>query len=257
MTFVIYPEYFVTLLISVIFIISGYYMPRTKQNYTFGIKVVWALNDEENWDKTHRLAGKVWMGGGLLMLLSLLLPKKLTMPCMLTVLLIVCFVPVIYSYLFHRKKMKSGQEIHSTTHWPPKGSSSWYGKFGKFIPAAVLVILGIIMFTGNINVVCHDKDFSIEASYWQDLTIEYTEISDIEYRDYEINGSRVGGFGSARLLMGTFENDEFGYYTRYTYTGCDASIVIKTEDDTFVISGKNPAETEAVYEELSNRMNQN
>lgn len=36
-------------------------MPKLKQNYTIGIKVPWTLNSEENWNMTHRMAGKVYV----------------------------------------------------------------------------------------------------------------------------------------------------------------------------------------------------
>ena len=38
-----------------------------------------------------------------------------------------------------------------------------------------------------------------------------------ELREGNVDGTRIGGFGSFRLLLGFFENEEFGTYTRYTY----------------------------------------
>jgi len=31
------------------FVILGNFMPNIKQNYTFGCRTPWALNDEHNW----------------------------------------------------------------------------------------------------------------------------------------------------------------------------------------------------------------
>lgn len=38
--------------IGVLFIILGNFMPQIKQNYTFGCRTPWALNDEHNWQRT-------------------------------------------------------------------------------------------------------------------------------------------------------------------------------------------------------------
>jgi uncharacterized membrane protein len=48
-------------LLGVLFIVIGNYLPKARQNYTVGIKLPWTLDDEENWNRTHRLAGKLWM----------------------------------------------------------------------------------------------------------------------------------------------------------------------------------------------------
>ena len=43
--------------IGVLFIVLGNYMPRIKQNYTFGCRTPWALADEHNWNRTQRMGG--------------------------------------------------------------------------------------------------------------------------------------------------------------------------------------------------------
>ena len=85
------------------------------------------------------------------------------------------------------------------------------------------------------------------------MEISYDEIDHIEYRDEKVSGSRVGGFASFRLMMGKYKNDEFGRYTRYTYTKCDAGVVLSIGDRKVVISGKDKESTEAIYEELTAR----
>ncbi len=47
----------VRVLMGILFVLFGNYMPKCKWNSTIGIKVVWALRNEENWNKTHRFAG--------------------------------------------------------------------------------------------------------------------------------------------------------------------------------------------------------
>ena len=92
------------LLLGIIFAMIGNYMPKCRQNYTIGIKIVWTLSDEENWNATHRLAGKLWMIGGLLLMLCAFLPGAV-FPWMLPVVLgIMVGVPIIYSWWFSQRK---------------------------------------------------------------------------------------------------------------------------------------------------------
>ena len=72
----------------------------------------------------------------------------------------------------------------------------------------------------------------------------------MEYRDGNVNGSRVFGVGSFRLLLGSFENQEFGNYTRYTYYNPEACVVLQVNGNTLVLSGKDAAETREIYETL-------
>ena len=81
----------------------------------------------------------------------------------------------------------------------------------------------------------------------------YDLVDSVEYRNEDDAGFRQSGFGSARLLMGTFENDEFGRYTRYSYTGCKTCVVLKSKDETLVVSGKNDVETKQIYDMLSSK----
>ena len=91
------------LLIGVVFIIIGNYMPKCRQNHTIGIKIPWTLNDEENWNATHRFAGKVWFAGGLAVLASAFLPPPAQIWMFLPAVFLLVGLPVLYSYNFHKK----------------------------------------------------------------------------------------------------------------------------------------------------------
>jgi len=93
-------EVVMPILIGLIFTIIGNYLPKCKQNYTIGIKIPWTLNNEENWNKTHRFAGWLWTACGLLVILTGFIGGFWLF--MIVVLLMV-FAPIIYSYLLHRK----------------------------------------------------------------------------------------------------------------------------------------------------------
>ena len=93
-------ETLMPILLGLLFVAIGNYMPKCKQNYTIGIKIPWTLASEENWNKTHRLAGWVWVGGGIVMMLAGFFGIFwLTfVPVAIMVL-----IPFVYSYMLHRK----------------------------------------------------------------------------------------------------------------------------------------------------------
>ena len=61
--------------LGLMFAAIGNYLPKCRPNRTVGIRVSWTLGSEENWNATHRFAGKVWVIGGLIMVLAALLPE--------------------------------------------------------------------------------------------------------------------------------------------------------------------------------------
>ena len=88
---------------GVLFLVIGNYMPKCKQNYTMGIKIPWTLNDEENWNKTHRFAGIVWVIGAVIILATAFLGS---VAIFLSVTIIMAIAPMVYSYCYYKKNNK-------------------------------------------------------------------------------------------------------------------------------------------------------
>ena len=93
-------ELILPVFIGLVFAIIGNYMPKCKQNYTIGIKIPWTLNSEENWNKTHRFAGRLWVICGLVIMLTGFFGGFWIF---LGITLLMVLAPFIYSYLLHRK----------------------------------------------------------------------------------------------------------------------------------------------------------
>lgn len=92
----------VTAFLGIIFIILGNYLPKTHRNHTIGIRIPWTLSDDKNWHKTHRMAGKLWVLGGLLILLESFV--QVAMPHVMGVVIAIMIIaPMIYSFLLSRK----------------------------------------------------------------------------------------------------------------------------------------------------------
>ena len=233
-------------LMGLMFAVIGNYLPKTRMNGTMGIKVYWAYTSEENWNATHRFGGKVWFVGGIVLMFTVFLPEKWSVIVMILSIFVLALIPILYSYLYYRKQLARGDALNFT-----KGAA--LGKAGKFSLVFVVMILAfvaVLMFTGSINVHLEEDAMHIEASWYTDLTVKYHIIDSIEYREGNIDGIRVGGWGSAKLLLGFFRNEEFGNYTRYTVTNPDACIVIYTERDVLVLSGDTLEETQFIYDSL-------
>ncbi|MCK1212504.1 SdpI family protein [Streptococcus uberis] len=91
----------VNVFMGLFFLVIGNYLPKIRQNYTVGIRVPWTLNNENNWNKTHRLAGKVWVIGGLLLFILGLLNVANGFVFGITLTLMFAF-PIIYSYRLYK-----------------------------------------------------------------------------------------------------------------------------------------------------------
>ena len=88
-------------MVGIVFLVVGNYLPKTKQNYTVGIRLPWTLDSEENWNKTHRLAGRLWVLGGLIILVNGFLSWAVFY-VFFGVLLVMVLVPIFYSYWISR-----------------------------------------------------------------------------------------------------------------------------------------------------------
>ena len=94
------------LFMGALFVVMGNYLPKCRQSYTIGIKLPWTLDDEGNWNATHRLAGKLWVAGGLLTMACAVLPGVWAFIVMMGVLVIMCAVPTVYSYRYYKNHKK-------------------------------------------------------------------------------------------------------------------------------------------------------
>lgn len=94
------------LLVAFLLMVLGNYFPKTKQNYTIGIRLPWTLYSKENWIRTHRFAGYLWMAIGFVLFLLALTNwiADVLSPVVLVLLLVLLFLPMPYSaYCYYKK----------------------------------------------------------------------------------------------------------------------------------------------------------
>ena len=95
----------VPLLVGLLLVIIGNWLPKCKPTWTLGIKLPWTLADEDNWNHTHRFAGPIWVAGGMVIMLCALIGGALlwVMPAALAAMVL---APTVYSYLLFKGKNK-------------------------------------------------------------------------------------------------------------------------------------------------------
>ena len=242
-------EMICSVLLGILLIVTGNYMPKAKRNRTYGIKIKWTLENDDNWVATHRLAGKLFVGAGIVTLFIGFLPVEIMFIVFAVILAITVAVPIAYSYRYHLRQVADGT---ATKDDSLRGDNKKAGIASGVVVASLLVILVPIMLFGKIGYTLGDNSLNIKPTFGGGIDITYSELADaeIEYRAETVPGHRVAGFGSPKLLYGQFKNDEFGMYTRYTYTDSNSAIVIRIDDKILVIADETPELTKALYDAL-------
>jgi len=99
-------ELWIPILVGLLFIIMGSYMPKIKPNWFIGIRTPWTLSSEEVWNKTHRFGGKIFVVGGLLMAPMGFLPVTWRLPLFFIIIALIILGTVVYSYLAYLQDKK-------------------------------------------------------------------------------------------------------------------------------------------------------
>lgn len=89
-----------TLFLGLLLMVVGNYLPKMKQSYTVGIKLPWTLNSEENWYRTHRFAGVVFMLAGMIVLVAGFIEQ---IWIVLAIIFATAMIPSVYSYVLYKK----------------------------------------------------------------------------------------------------------------------------------------------------------
>ena len=229
---------------GLLFVFVGNYLPKCRQNSTLGIKLKWTFNNEENWNKTHRVGGMVWVACGLGIIVCGLLDWLIVIPVLFAVM---ALVPTAYSWRLYRKQVAAGAANPENPTISVNPRLKWVS---VVMIALICVLAAVLMFTGSVDTAVEGDSLVITASFWDDLTLELDAIESVEYRPEGIGGSREWGYGSARLALGLFHNGELGSYTRYTYTNVKPCILIRAEGRWLVLNADGGETTEALYETI-------
>ena len=90
--------------VSLLFAFLGNVMHNIKPNYFAGVRTPWTLESPDTWKATHRLTGKLWFAGGILLAVAtFILPDVTATILFFCGTAVLVLVPVIYSYVYFKK----------------------------------------------------------------------------------------------------------------------------------------------------------
>lgn len=102
---------FVFIAMGLLFALLGNNMYNIKPNYFAGIRLPWTLESEDNWRKTHQLAGRLWFFGGLIFaLITFILSSSIAGYVGVVLLAILVIIPIFYSYNLYKKSKELKHE---------------------------------------------------------------------------------------------------------------------------------------------------
>jgi uncharacterized membrane protein len=95
----------------IMFALIGNVLGKVRRNFFVGIRTPWTIANERVWNDTHRLAGRLFVGGALVGLLAVCLPLPLPGVTIAVVVVIVASsaAPAVYSLILYKRLEKRGE----------------------------------------------------------------------------------------------------------------------------------------------------
>lgn len=98
----------IPILVGILFIVLGIYLPSVKSNWFVGIRTPWTLSSETVWNKTHVFGGKVFILAGSVMILGAFVPVQARVIILIASTIVAVIAPIAYSYkAFEREKFST------------------------------------------------------------------------------------------------------------------------------------------------------
>jgi uncharacterized membrane protein len=93
----------VMFLVGVLFVVIGNYMSKIRPNWFVGVRTPWTLSSKLSWDKTHRLAGWLFIFMGLLFIAAAFVANAWIIIGLIVFDTICVIWMFVYSYLVYRR----------------------------------------------------------------------------------------------------------------------------------------------------------
>lgn len=99
----------IPMVLGVVFVVMGNYMPKIRSNYFVGVRTPWAIENTWVWRKTQWMGGISFIVMGVVIFGSVFLPASFRTPVLLVVLLGGVAWDYLYSWLMFQKAKKEGK----------------------------------------------------------------------------------------------------------------------------------------------------
>lgn len=93
--------------VGFLFVVIGNYLGRVQPNWFLGIRTPWTLSSDTVWRKTHRVGGRLFVLGGLLLMAAAFLPGVRAVIVFIVTMVVVAVVPLVYSFILWKRERAS------------------------------------------------------------------------------------------------------------------------------------------------------
>jgi uncharacterized membrane protein len=90
--------------IGVLCILLGNVLPRARRNWLFGVRTPWTLSSDRVWERTHRVAGYLFVALGTTLLITAALPLSVPTNAVVASIAAVAGILLVYSYVAWRQE---------------------------------------------------------------------------------------------------------------------------------------------------------
>lgn len=99
------------ILIGIMLVILGNYMPKTKRNHIVGVRVSWSMYNDTTWRKSNRFGGVSMMIAGLLIILTTLFVRaSVAVALLLAYVLIAAAITLVYSRKVYKAECSKNEQ---------------------------------------------------------------------------------------------------------------------------------------------------
>ena len=85
---------------GLLFVVIGNYLPKVRSNFMMGVRTPWTLTSERSWQSTHRLAGRLFVIEGAVLLVAALVGVSGDMLVALVVAGVIAMVVIAFGYSY-------------------------------------------------------------------------------------------------------------------------------------------------------------
>nr|WP_264298368.1 SdpI family protein [Mammaliicoccus sp. F-M27] len=99
-------NFIIPVLVGLLLIITGNYLPKVPKNNSLGIKNKWTKASEFVWKKTHRFAAVIYIIGGIVMFILGLL-NIINSAITITLAILIVLLPFLYSWMTYQSSVEN------------------------------------------------------------------------------------------------------------------------------------------------------
>ena len=85
--------------VGIMLVVIGNVMPRARPNFFVGVRTPWTLSSDRVWERTHRVAGYLFVAAGAASMLAAALPTTWAAPVLIASVSSAALFSVVYSYV--------------------------------------------------------------------------------------------------------------------------------------------------------------